>query len=275
MARLTVGRKSFERSYRARVRALLELGNGLPDRPSASDIHDLRVIARRVQVMRRLLPRSGRSSQASRHFDLSIRSVLKATSQLRDLDTLLETLEPYRESLPAEVFGRLGNQRSDGAARAKVATSVLVEVPPPDLEAYWTRGKRLSRRLRKSVRKRSREAADLVSKVVLDESNVTELHSLRKVVKKMRYLLELANGSPPELELLTKWQESLGRVHDIDVALDFVRGSQVEFKGRLVRQLERIRHQSYAKFITEYKVGSVLSLESGKLLAGRPVLPTT
>ena len=270
MAALKVGAKAFERGYGERTKALLDLAKGLPDRPTASDIHDLRVTARRIQVMRRLLPGAVRGSQSSRHFAMSLKSVLKATSQLRDLDTLIDTLGPHRRSLPEELFDRLENQRSDAAAGAKIASSVLVEVPPPDFEDS-VRGKKLSRRLRKGVRKHGREVSSLLTKVVRDESKVAELHSLRKEVKKLRYLCELADEPPRELTVLAKWQDSLGVIHDIDVALEFVRGSAVDFKGRAVGQLERSRHQSYAKFIGEYRVDMVGLLGKSKVLAGAPV----
>jgi CHAD domain-containing protein len=272
MVALKVGAKAFERIYRERATALLELARGLPDRPLKAEIHDLRVTARRIQVMRRLLPRAARSSHASKQFELSLKSVLKATSQLRDLDTLLETLEPYKLALPEDGFRRLANQRSDAAVGAKLASSVLVDVPPAGFEDSELRGKRLSRRLRKSVRKHSRRASELLSRVVQDESKIAELHALRKEVKKLRYLCELADDTPRDLSVLTKWQEHLGAIHDYDVALVFVRGS-VEPKGRLVSTLERVRQASYQKFLREWRAGSVAVLGKSKLLA-RSTLPT-
>jgi CHAD domain-containing protein len=274
VAALKVGAKSFERCYRERSRSLLELAKTLPNRPSGAEIHDLRVTARRIQVMRRLLPRAVRTPQTSKQFEMSLRSVLKATSQLRDLDTLLETLEPYRKVLPEDVFRRLGNQRSDAAVGAKVASSVLVEVPAPGFEDSEIRGRKLSRRLRKSVRKHGRRASDLLSKVVQDESKITELHALRKEVKKLRYLCELADDIPRDLTVLTKWQEHLGAVHDFDVALDFVRGN-AEPKGRAVSMLQRARRAGYHKFLRDWRAGSVAVLGKTKLLAQRtpPAIP--
>jgi CHAD domain-containing protein len=272
MVALKVGAKAFERNYRERAVALLELAKGLPDRPSEAEIHDLRVTARRIQVMRGLLPKAVRGSQASKRFELSLKSVLKATSQSRDLDTLLETLEPYKLALPEDDFRRLGNQRSDAAVGAKMASSVLVDVPPPSIEDSELRGRKLSRRLRKSVRKHSRRASELLSKVVQDDSKIAELHALRKEVKKLRYLCELADDTPRDLAVLAKWQEHLGAVHDFDVALDFVRGSR-EPKGSAVNMLERARRASYQKFLKEWRAGSAAVLGKSKLLA-RSTLPT-
>lgn len=269
---MKVGARSFERSYRNKIQALFKLAEGLPDRPSEAQIHALRVTVRRIQVMRRLLPKAVRNSQASRQFEVSLKSVSKATSQLRDLDTLLETLEPYRRALPEDVFRRLGNQRSDAAVGAKVASSVLVDVPSPGFGGSEPRGRKLSRHLRRSIKKHSIRASELLSKVVQDETKIAELHGLRKEVKKLRYLCELAVVAPRDLAVLTKWQGHLGAIHDLDVALDFIRRTP-ESTGRVASALERARHARYHRFLREWQAGSVAVLGKSKPLA-RSTLPT-
>jgi len=265
MSRLRVNSNSFEERYREKSKALLELARTLPERPSPSAIHDLRVTARRIQMMFRLLPKQARSSESSMMFALILKSILKATSQLRDLDTLMETLEPYRSELPAEVFLSLENERSDSAARAKASMEVLTEAPSSDLDTSEIRGKRLSRRLRKRVRKHGRRAADLLGNVLEDESKVKDLHALRIEVKKLRYFLELGSKIPPELPVMTKWQDSLGAIHDLDVAMDYIQGNRADFtKERVIRELHARRHSNYVKFVSEFGIDSMASLGSSK-----------
>lgn len=271
MAAIRVSSSRFGRRYEEYAKELIEFASGLPERPTPKDIHDVRVTARRIQVMRRLLPRAVRTSQASRHFDLVLKSLLKRTSQLRDLDTLVETLEQHKANIPADLLVKLENQRSDAAASARAAVDVLSESSPPDLEQAEVKGKRLSRRLRRMARKRGKAAIDLVPVVLEDESKVVELHSLRKEVKKLRYLLELSEKDPPELAALTRWQESLGAIHDLDVAMSFLEGVDFESKGRAISGLRKIRHRNYLKFIGEYRVDSMETLGRGRVLAGGPV----
>jgi CHAD domain-containing protein len=271
MVALQVGRSSFEREYRDRAKTLLKLARNLPDRPTPADVHELRVTARRIQVMRMLLPKEIRTSQESRRFGLALKSVLRATSQLRDSDTLLDTLEAHKDSLPAEILVNLKNQRSDMAARAKAATDLLTEIPTPDLESPQIRGKKASRRLRSRIRKQGRMATKLLPTVLGDESKVAELHSLRKDVKKLRYLLELADKSPPELPVMTRWQESLGAIHDLDVAASYLRSQTDQESERTVRELLRIRHAYYLKFVNEYMTDSMETLAGSRILAGGPV----
>ncbi len=271
MSRLRVNSSSFEERYGEKSKALLELARTLPERPSPTAIHDLRVTARRIQVMFRLLPKQAHSSESTFMFGLVLKSILKATSQLRDLDTLMETIEPYRSELPPEVFLSLENERSDSAARAKAAMEVLTEAPSSDLDTSEIRGKRLSRRLRKRVRKHGRRAAELLGNVLEDESKVKDLHALRIEVKKLRYLLELGSKIPPELPVMTKWQDSLGGVHDLDVAMDYIQRNRLDFtKDRVIRELRVRRHSSYVKFISEFRTDTMEALGGSKVLESGP-----
>jgi len=265
MAALRVGRRSLEGQYRDKTKALLELAVDLPVRPSSDQIHDLRVTARRLQMMRRLLPREVRGSQGFRRFGFALKSVLRATSQLRDLDTLMDTLESHKTNLPRELLVTLENQRSDAAVRAKAATDVLAEVPAPEFDSSRLKGKRLTKRLKKRVSKSRNSAAGLMAQVLQNESKVVELHTLRKDVKRMRYLLELADGSPRELPSLTKWQESLGAIHDIDVAIAYLEGSRIESRRKAILELQRIRHSRYLKFVHDYRTGLIEASDAGNV----------
>lgn len=273
MAALKTGFTEFERKYREKGKDLLDLAGRLSDRPTPEEVHDLRVTARRIQVMKRLLPKGVRDSQASKRFDLLLKSMLKRTSQLRDLDTLISTLEAHRSSLPGELLIELENQRSDTAARAKTVCEVLADSPPPALDPAEVKGKKLSRRLRKRARKRGRASAELLSEVLQDESKVEELHSLRIEVKKLRYLLELSEKSPRELPTVTRWQESLGTIHDLDVALRFLEESDLELKGWALDDLRRSRHRAYLKFIGESKADSIEALGETSFLVGSATSP--
>jgi CHAD domain-containing protein len=270
MGSLRVGRRSYERRHRNSVREVLKLIKALPDRPSPDQIHDLRVAVRRIQVTRRLLPKDLREYPDSKRFDLALKSTMRATSQLRDLDTLMETLGT--QTLPAETTISLQNQRSDLAATVRGATVSLTQSPAPRLHSSQIRGRRISKRLRTRVRRQGRIAAALVQEVVSDESKVAELHSLRKEVKKLRYLLELADKRSPEATVLTEWQESLGAIHDLDVAIVYLQAKGPEYT-KTIRNIQRIRHTRYLGFVNKRVLGSTNALTKSKILAARPESP--
>ena len=273
MASLKIGSREFESRYREKAKGLFDMARALSERPTPEEIHDLRVTARRVQVMRRLLPRKVRILQTAKRFDLVLKSALKRTSQLRDLDTLMATLEEHRRSLPGQLLVTLENQRSDAAARAYAACEVLANSPPPDVDPAEIKGKKLSRRLRKRARKHGRASTELLAEVLTAESKVGELHALRLEIKKLRYLLELSEKSPPELPMVTRWQESLGAIHDLDVALRFLEESDLDLKGWALDDLRRSRHRAYAKFAGESSADSMKTLGESGLLVGGPLSP--
>ena len=267
MASLWMGRKSFERRHRNSVKALLKLLENLPDRPTPDQIHDLRVAVRRIQVVRKLLPKAIREYPDSKRFDLDLKSAMKATSQLRDLDTLMETLA--KQPLPPETTINLQNQRSYLAATAREALVALGSAPPPRLHWSLLRGRKISRRLRDRVRRQGKLAAGLVQVVADDESKVAELHSLRKEVKRLRYLLELIDKRSPEVDMLTEWQESLGAIHDLDVAVVYLQARGPDF-AKAVRTIQRARHSRYVGFVNKRVHSSTSLLARSKMLSPRP-----
>jgi len=210
--------------------------------------------------MRRPMPRNVRNSQDSKTFNLALKSVMKATSQLRDLDTLMVTLKSYKGNLPAGILVSLENQRSDSAARAKTAIGTLADVQVPELDTSKLSGKRLSRRFRKDVRNHSKEASSLLAQVLEDESKVVELHSLRKEAKKLRYLLELADKTPARFSSLAKWQDSLGAIHDLDVAITYLKGVHAGSGREAIHELQGARHANYLTFVHTYRADRMQAL---------------
>ena len=275
MAALRVSRKSLVKGYAERTGAVLKIAADLPDRPSPDEIHDLRVAARRIRVMRGLMPRSIRVSPDSKRLDLALRSVLKSTSQLRDMDTLVDTLKSHKGNLPAGLLVRLENQRSDFALRAKATIGALTEVQVPELDASKLRGKPLSRRFRKRVQKHSKNASSLLTQVLNDESKLVDLHSLRKEVKKMRYLLELAAKTQARLASLAKWQDSLGAIHDLDVAIAYLKGVGAGTGRGAIPELQRARHSNYLAFVRAYGTDQTQALGEGSVPSAGALAPAS
>jgi CHAD domain-containing protein len=148
----------------------------------------------------------------------------------------------------------------------------LVQSPAPRLHSSQIRERRISKRLRNRIRRQGRIAAALVQEVVSDESKVPELHSLRKEVKKLRYLLELADKGSPEATVLTEWQESLGAIHDLDIAIAYLQAKGPEYM-KTIRNIQRIRHTRYLGFVSKRVLGSTNALTKSKILAARPESP--
>ena len=89
-----------------------------------------------------------------------------------------------------------------------------------------------------------------------DESDVDELHELRKSMKQLRYLLELVPADRATEELLDRlhgWQDELGEIHDHDMFLSLLREQP---PSRLLLQVigseSSKRRQRYHAFLESY-----------------------
>src|SRR5215510_2223809 len=123
MARLQGKGISFGKKYLKRSKILIRITQHREGELSPTEIHDLRVTVRRIQVMHKLLPKKIRLSSKQRRYQSALRGLLKSTSEIRDLDILQEALEQFRGSIPESTFEELEAERREAG---KSASKVLV-----------------------------------------------------------------------------------------------------------------------------------------------------
>ena len=143
-----------------------------------------------------------------------------------------------------------------------MAVGALSPVPAPKRDASELRGKLLTRRLKTGFRQRRKEASSLLTDLLSDESKAVELHSLRKEIKKMRYLTELADKPAERLSFLAKWQDSLGAIHDLDVAIAYLKGVGGA-SGKTIPELQKARHSWYLAFVRDFRSAQMQKLGEG------------
>jgi CHAD domain-containing protein len=225
-----------------------------PAHLDVKSIHDLRVTLRRITVMTKLLPRKTRDSIDAQKFQSALRSLLKATAEVRDSDILKSTLESHLSDVPREILDMLEVKRKRAESVARDSMKIFPASLAPSVVQAEIDAKKLSTKLEKKVDKRGRVVQTLLVKAAKDESGVADLHKLRIEVKKLRYLLELAEGTTRDLKVLTKWQDVLGEIHDLDVAVDHLRRNHsVAVKKDALGKLERARHRGFRAFTGQLK----------------------
>jgi CHAD domain-containing protein len=260
MAGPTVRPDSFLRWYRSQTRQLASRPSALSEELTPEGVHDLRVNVRRLQASLKLVPKDLRDSRSSRSFERGLRSLLDGTSTLRDADTLLKIMEPYRTLLPQKLLITMAKSRRNAEAAASAAIKSF-NLPAPPLSLSTLDSKRLTRRLRRRISKRSKDTSSLLRKVIRDEAKVKALHSLRLRVKKLRYLFEIADGKPEALNVLPVWQDILGSIHDLDMAVAYVERNARPPATEVLGELRRARHMEYERFISQSKAGSQRALK--------------
>jgi triphosphatase len=216
---------------------LHEPGARLGDNPD--ELHDLRVAGRRLDAILRQF----RSSLPVSFLRIrpTLKKVLRALGDARDLDVALRELETFGRKLPASdresvepLKQHLVSER--GRARARmlsVLDSVSVQKNLQKLTSLLAAPSAASRQsspqltlnvapkfLRRRYRK-VRKGADLLTA----DSSTEAYHEVRGHVKKLRYALEavaVIYGKPADemLRALHRWQEDLGVQQDAAVACD-------------------------------------------------------
>jgi CHAD domain-containing protein len=202
---------------------------------SVDDVHDLRVATRRLGEVVGLFEPLMPDAMASAAGD-SIKALRQAAGELRDLDVMNEHLEKKR--LPGPLKKIADAIRADIPARremlkaqviaARSAASVggamvflarlIEEQRAGDTQSAL---EKLAAMLLKRIKRRRKQLRSSFGKAATKQT-ADSLHAARISVKKLRYVLELANQTglikaSLELRLLKAIQKILGDHHDVHV----------------------------------------------------------
>jgi len=257
---------------------LRTLETALPEaaRGNKEALHKARIASRRIREALPLLSASDRVRRLERR----IRKITRALGPVRELDVALQILDEVegtgelsraalarlrqavareRQVLQADMKRRLEDlnitklRKRTALAARKAAADGSLRRDPVRLARARARAARRAERLRAAI-----EGA---SGIYLPD----RLHDVRIAVKKLRYSLELVrelSGSraAAHLKTLADVQDTLGRMHDLEVLITRTRGVQgapgaptLKLSGeldRLVRRFETDCRQLHAHYMT-------------------------
>jgi len=261
-----VGRPSGEDARRvrrivaARGADVLEARRRVLRRGSGASIHDLRVATRRLQAALEVFgPRL--PERPRRRLDRRARRIRRHLGQARNARVLQGMLRGLRVQpgsdegrLMADLIHRLhrsARELSDRDHRPlpgikhRIRALLRAIDGGPAIPAVPDRaaGASLTDRV-EAVARAARVAAD---------GDPESMHRLRIAVKRYRYVLEVLeeSGAPslqPSILAARALQKELGRLHDLDVLIDWVRGSaRVPAAAAFLRRLARLRGRQVEK----------------------------
>jgi CHAD domain-containing protein len=189
-------------------------------------VHEMRVAGRRLRAVLPLLARkpNGRRLRRARR---GLKHVIRAMAPARDLDVSLSLFEAQARSRPASpeaLYVRRRLRAARGRSRARVAESRLehrLAGLRRALRAILARGGAK----RSLVQVRMRRAGGATGEELLARAaalgngfDPDELHELRRRIRRLRYLAEVAARVDTETsdapEQLKRLQDGLGRIHD-------------------------------------------------------------
>lgn len=222
--------------------------------PDEKNVHDLRTITRRVLAAVQVLPKKIRTGKEVAEYAASLEKLMKMNAKTRDLDIVMAKLKKRSQSNEyATLLKSLEKLRASslqpGLKFAKMLESDLaLPVRLKDVS-----GSDLDKRFAKVTEKYVSRMEDRLPTVVGSPDQKKELHLLREDVRKLRYILDLAdqNSLRGQLATLRSWQDVLGEIHDSDVFIkDMAQLKNAEQTRSILEDETFVRNRNYEKFRT-------------------------
>jgi CHAD domain-containing protein len=246
-------------------------------------VHQARVASRRLREAVPVLTSGVKNTKAKKARG-KIRRLTKALGTVRELDVTLQVLDELaaRDSLPRpaleEVRAHVVLERDERRAE------MLERIDDVNLEKLDRRlasvveavGESDSEEWRDALGSRLVKRAKVLASAIADAGHVYSpepLHQVRIAAKKLRYAMELAldtgiKAAAAPLRLVKNAQDTLGRLHDLQVLQTHVAAVQVEPKVRtlpaggldiLARALEDQCRHLHARYVASIpKLNEVL-----------------
>jgi len=250
--------------------ALRSQWNGVRDGDIES-VHQARVATRRIRAA---LPLLAQATQADRRL---FKDLGRRLGRVRELDVAEELLTELEPRLSSSACGIAALKREIRAKQERARAKMLKVLDRIDLraEAEHIRHPNLGRHLAAywrdvpaEIRREVVAASDSVRNAIVHAAGLympKRLHSVRIAAKKLRYSIEIAADTGVVeathiLPHLRKAQETLGRLHDLQGLLAYVR------KFRSTEAAERVNDELQ---ILEALLGAECQALHGKYLLRR------
>jgi CHAD domain-containing protein len=222
------------------------------EKQSEDNVHDLRTAIRRVETRAELLPKRLRKEELGDYLSLS-KKLMKSTSSIRDLDIIKEKLAKVHLSVYDTLIKEIGDERKEHIPKSKKLSRKLERLEPK-VNSDNIKERKLHKRFQKLVDELDKEITSLLPVVLKGPERIKELHSLRMNCKKLRYILEISHSDPKRVKALISWQDSLGKVHDCDIALQYL--SEIKSTPavtRIISEIKKTRSVQYSEFVSLFK----------------------
>ena len=238
------------------------------------DIHDLRVASRRLREGLSLFRRSFPLERIS-HMRKAVRKVTDILGDLRNIDEYLDFLREEAgelgESHGTELSGCIDLYQGKRVQAQKQLKRDLRKSKPSRLRKYFVRTIHspylfdppqdandpfcsIDVFARENIDQRLSSVVTLVADARVPE-HASVQHRLRIAVKHYRYRIEvlspfMSDGYRELLVHVKAYQEILGRIHDLDVFVEMVRGMNLSTgaEGALLKLLAAKRETSFSTF---------------------------
>jgi CHAD domain-containing protein len=246
-----ITRDSYREGLRRDDKALAKRVSAYLKDPNEKNVHDLRIVTRRVLAATQVLPKKIRSEKRVEAYAANLEKLMKVNAKTRDLDIVMEKVQKRSQSnehaaLLKSLEKLRGSSLEPGLRFAKQLDDLDFPVRSKDVSESD-----LEKRFEKVSEKYVSKIQQRLPTVVSSPDDKEELHMLREDVRRLRYVLDLAEQKSvkDQLETLKVWQEVLGEIHDSDV---FIRQMALLKKpeeiGPMLEDEAFVRNRNYENF---------------------------
>jgi CHAD domain-containing protein len=227
--------------------------------PNDENIHDIRVIIRRLEAAYQVLPKNVRKTKKITNYVKQVKTLFKWNAKIRDYDIIRIKMESKYQDKTRDLVTILKNSRMEKLQSANELALKILHLSIPKISTNVIKESKLNKRYLKVLDEIELEIQKNTIITLGDERRIEELHTLRKDFKKLRYSLELSSNKKKTvrtLKNLKEIQEILGEIHDSDVVIDYLRNIKQDSKYSDVIESEVLeRRKKYNAFVRSFKKG--------------------
>lgn len=214
--------------------------------PGEKQIHDLRTAIRRLEVTYLVFPNSFKGDKTD-YFVSSYKAFFKKISIIRDLDVIAANLLKNDLTEDSDSMKYLFKQREKKTKDLLKKAKKLSKLKIPSIKNG--NNEKIIPKYEKIIFTYIQKIQNYMQIVPSDESKIQELHLMRKMAKKLRYILEIEPNSTYDhlINKMKLFQEILGNIHDNDITIDFLKKNSKKFPELypIVTKQEETRSRIY------------------------------
>ncbi|MFM1895419.1 MAG: hypothetical protein RLZZ385_493 [Pseudomonadota bacterium] len=188
--------------------------------PDEASIHGVRTAFRRLQATYSIIPAACRRQETKRFME-DCKSFFRHNSAIRDCDVMMQKLPALGIAENSELLAILLHKRETLTEQTMDIARRLNKTQPPKLNPVDVD---LAPHYVATLRKQINRFMRLRPLVLREPANPENVHTMRKVGKRIHYLLELDPDLRQSslLQDIKRFQQLSGDIHDCDVTLAYL-----------------------------------------------------
>ena len=227
--KVSKGFPDFFQKTHSKVMLLLKLYLNEPIKEE--NIHDLRICIRRIESAYFILPNSCKTKKSEKYVR-QLKRFFSLSNKIRDNDIILKKLNELEYYPESELMLVLMRNKLKKISKSIKFAENLSELKEPKVKVL----KKPTRKFEKKTLILIKKFMEYIPIVSMDESKVEELHSMRKIIKKIRYILELKEEKQNQesfkeiISQMKQLQKILGEIHDSDIFVSYLQRKETTTK---------------------------------------------